>query len=130
MSGQERHISAWLGGGEVPHLPPDLVRIAELGTRREHVGPGQLLKPSEVCETQTSPLTGPAQRALAGRRGWRIARGRRPHAAQIVEDATAGIEAFAAVAAELAARNGDGEAKLDASELGTMEALLPDEAGQ
>jgi type I restriction enzyme M protein len=44
-------------------------------------------------------------------------------AAQIVEDATAGIEAFAAVAAELEARNGSGavEAEQDA-----VEALLPD----
>ncbi len=47
-------------------------------------------------------------------------------AAQIVEDATAGIEAFAAVAAELSARNGNGEAA-DAGELDAVEALLPDE---
>lgn len=46
-------------------------------------------------------------------------------AAQIVEDATAGIEAFAAVAAELQARNGNGAAASD-SELDAVEALLPD----
>jgi type I restriction enzyme M protein len=44
-------------------------------------------------------------------------------AAQIVEDATAGIEAFAAVAAELQARNGNG----DADEQDAVEALLPEE---
>ncbi len=46
-------------------------------------------------------------------------------AAQIVEDATAGIEAFAAVAAELAARNGSGgiaDANLDA-----VDVLLEDD---
>jgi type I restriction enzyme M protein len=50
-------------------------------------------------------------------------------AAQIVEDATAGIEAFAAVAAELAERIGDGEATLDASEVDAVGALLREEAG-
>jgi type I restriction enzyme M protein len=47
-------------------------------------------------------------------------------AAQIVEDATAGIEAFAAVAAELSARNGNGEGAA-ADEMDAVEALLPDE---
>lgn len=50
-------------------------------------------------------------------------------AAQIVEDATAGIEAFAAVAAELSARNGGGTATggAAATEQGAVDALLPDE---
>ena len=43
-------------------------------------------------------------------------------AAQIVEDATAGIEAFVAVAAELQARNGNG------SDADAVDALLPDES--
>ncbi len=44
-------------------------------------------------------------------------------AAQIVEDATAGIEAFAAIAAALQAPNGNGsEAEQD-----PVEALLPEE---
>jgi type I restriction enzyme M protein len=47
-------------------------------------------------------------------------------AAQIVEDATAGIEAFVAVAAELTARNGDG-ASASAAEVDAVDALLPDE---
>ena len=47
-------------------------------------------------------------------------------AAQIVEDASAGIEAFAAVAAELAARNGNGEEAADDPQ-DPVEALLPDE---
>jgi type I restriction enzyme M protein len=47
-------------------------------------------------------------------------------AAQIVEDATAGIEAFAAVAAELQARNGVG-GTADGDEEDALEALLPDE---
>jgi type I restriction enzyme M protein len=52
-------------------------------------------------------------------------------AAQIVEDATAGIEAFAAVAAELSARNGgNGADAAVAGEQDAVEALLPDEAGQ
>jgi type I restriction enzyme M protein len=49
-------------------------------------------------------------------------------AAQIVEDATAGIEFFAAVAAELASRNGNGEwMGSEASETSAIEALLPED---
>jgi len=45
-------------------------------------------------------------------------------AAQIVEDATAGIEAFAAIAAELTAANGNGSST---AEQDALEALLPDD---
>jgi type I restriction enzyme M protein len=49
-------------------------------------------------------------------------------AAQIVEDATAAIEAFAAVAAELSARNGNGNgAATGQAAENAVEALLPDE---
>ncbi|MCW3101535.1 MAG: SAM-dependent methyltransferase [Chthonomonadaceae bacterium] len=48
-------------------------------------------------------------------------------AAQIVEDATAGIQAFAAVAAELSARNGNGAASSSEGEQDALDALLPDE---
>jgi type I restriction enzyme M protein len=52
-------------------------------------------------------------------------------AAQIVEDATAGIEAFAAVAAELMARNGNGNGGGGGTDNGdeqdAVDALLPDE---
>jgi type I restriction enzyme M protein len=49
-------------------------------------------------------------------------------AAQIIEDAIAGVEAFAAVAAELAGRHGNGEwTGNGASETAAIEALLPEE---
>jgi type I restriction enzyme M protein len=49
-------------------------------------------------------------------------------AAQIVEDATAAIEAFAAVAVELSARNGNGvDGGAADGEQDALEALLPDE---
>ena len=49
-------------------------------------------------------------------------------AAQIVEGTTAGIEAFAAVAAELSARNGNGDAATNGSgDVDAVEALLSDE---
>ncbi len=50
-------------------------------------------------------------------------------AAQIVEDATAGIAAFAAVAAELEARSGNGpaDAATSAGDVDPVEVLLPDE---
>ena len=50
-------------------------------------------------------------------------------AAQIVEDATDGIEAFAAVAAELQARTGNGAADSGGDEVDAVDVLLPDESG-
>jgi hypothetical protein len=48
-------------------------------------------------------------------------------AAQIVEDATAAIEAFAAVAAELSARSSNGVAGGRDGKQDAVAALLPDE---
>jgi hypothetical protein len=48
-------------------------------------------------------------------------------AAQIVEDATAGVEAFAAVAAELAVRDGVNGELTGADKQAAVEALLPDD---